>query len=170
MNFTIIAAMDANRGIGKNNALPWHLPSDLKHFKETTEGGAVLMGRKTWESIPEKYRPFSGRLNIVISRQKDLDLPEGVLLAGSLDEALSLAEEQEGEAFLIGGAQLFQEAIVHPACERIVLTLIGQNFDCDAFFPAIPAHFSQNKSTPFREENGIEFGLVQLVNLDEPEL
>lgn len=159
MDFTIIAAIDANRGIGVNNTLPWHLPSDLKHFKETTDGGTVIMGRKTWESIPEKFRPFKNRLNIVISTQSNLNLPEGVLLANSLDQALEMAHEQ---AFVIGGAQLFAHAIVHENCQRIILTLIANDFTCDAFFPQIPDGFTQVQATPFKEENGIEFGIVAL--------
>ncbi len=139
MNFTIIAAMDENRGIGKNNALPWHLSADLKHFAATTKGAAVIMGRKTWESLPDAYKPLKERLNIVVSRG-ELELSEGVKLAHSLDEALSLAIH-EGKAFIIGGATLYAEAIQHPACKELLLTHIEGIFDCDTFFPDFSADF-----------------------------
>lgn len=143
MDFSIIAAMDQARGIGKNNDLPWHLSEDLKHFAKTTTGGTVIMGRRTWESIPDKYRPFKNRLNIVLSSQK-LDLPEGVLLANSLDQALELAQNQ---AFVIGGATLFKEAIQHSNCKKLILSHINHTFDCDAFFPEIPTQFQKQSES-----------------------
>ncbi len=142
MNFSIISAIDLNRGIGFQNRLPWHLPPDMKHFKEETMGGTVIMGRKTWESIPEKFRPFTGRLNIVISRGEQT-LPEGVLLAHSFEEALELAEAysqaEEGvlrKAFVIGGASLYAEAIQNPACNELILTHIQKSFEVDSYFPS----------------------------------
>lgn len=158
MHFSIISALDENRGIGHKNGLPWHLPADLKHFKETTLGGTVIMGRKTWESIPEKYRPFKERLNIVISRS-ELELPEGVLLAHSLDEALELAESHgsERKAFVIGGATLYAEAIQHPACEELLLTEIEGTFECDAFFPVIGPEWTAEKSSEPQEEGELHF-------------
>lgn len=165
--FIIIAAMDEQNGIGKNNDLPWHLSADLKHFAQTTKGGTVIMGRKTWESIPEKYRPFSERLNIVLTRNEDYELPQGVLKATSLDAALELAYENkdkqtdpEGETFIIGGATLFEEAIQHPNCQTLILTKIVHTFDCDAFFPEVPGHFAQVEAQPFREEEGIEYAFI----------
>lgn len=142
MDFAIIAALDENRGIGKNNALPWHLSADLKHFAATTKGGTVIMGRKTWESLPPAYRPLKDRLNIVVSRGEQA-LPKGVLLAHSLDEALALAEKHEPQrkAFVIGGALLYVEAIKHPACKELILTHVQGIFDCDTFFPDYSANF-----------------------------
>ena len=158
MNFSIISALDENRGIGHKNGLPWHLPADLKHFKETTLGGTVIMGRKTWESIPEKYRPFKDRLNIVVSRS-ELELPEGVILAHSLNEALDLAEQHEPErkAFVIGGATLYGEAIQHPACEELILTELEGTFECDAFFPPISEEWHEEKSSGLQEEGELRF-------------
>jgi len=96
-SFSIVVAVDSEFGIGKVGTLPWHLPADMKHFKTVTTHNAsdnvVIMGRKTWDSIPEKFRPLSQRLNIVISRQEDLILPQGVLLAQCLEHALDLLEE-----------------------------------------------------------------------------
>ena len=161
-NFSIISAMDENRGIGKNNALPWHLSADLKHFAEITKGGVVIMGRKTWESLPEPYRPLPGRLNIVVSRSPQ-DLPEGTLLAHSLDEALTLGDQAapEKKIFVIGGATLYAEAIQHPACEELLLTEIQGTFDCDAFFPSIPSEFKKRQEAEIEEENGIRFSFVR---------
>lgn len=151
MNFSIISGLDQNRGIGKNNGLPWHLSADLKHFAATTKGGTVIMGRKTWESLPEQYRPLKERLNIVVSRN-ELELPEGTLLAHSLDEALTLADPDR-KAFVIGGATLYAEAILHPACNELILTEIEGTFDCDAFFPEIPEKFKITDKIS-GEENG----------------
>lgn len=164
MNFSIISALDSNRGIGYQNKLPWHLPADMKHFKDETMGGTVIMGRKTWDSIPEKFKPFSGRLNIVISRS-DLELPEGVLLAHSLDEALTLAEENghERKAFVIGGATLYAEAIKHPKCEELILTHIEGEHEVDTYFPNYETNFEEvNPKKPIEilieeQEGGVRY-------------
>ena len=112
------------------------------------------MGRKTWESLPEKYRPLPGRLNIVVSRS-DLALPEATRLAHSLDEALTLADPVR-KAFVIGGATLYAEAIQHSACKELILTEIEGTFDCDAFFPEIPKPFYR-KEISSSEENGLHY-------------
>ncbi|MFA4814745.1 MAG: dihydrofolate reductase [Candidatus Gracilibacteria bacterium] len=162
IKFSIIAAMDENRGIGKNNGLPWHLSADMKHFAVTTKGGTVIMGRKTWESLSENFRPLKERLNIVVSRG-ELKLPEGVELAHSLDEALekagSLAPERK--AFVIGGATLYAEAIEHPACMELQLTELEGTLDCDAFFPEIPVGFILKEMSEEMEECGITFRFVR---------
>lgn len=155
-DFAIIAAMDENRGIGKNNQLPWHLSADLKHFAAVTKGGTVIMGRKTWESLPGTYRPLKDRLNVVVSRG-ELDLPEGVKLAHSLDEALELAE---GKTFVIGGATLYAEAIQHPSCKELILTEVDGEADCDAFFPQIPLSFQMAGMSEEHEEKGFSFRFV----------
>lgn len=158
--FSIISAIDKNRGIGKNNGLPWHLSADLKHFSEITKGGTVIMGRKTWESLPEKYRPLPERSNIVVSRT-ELTLPEGTRLAHSLEEALKIAAhplvETLHKTFVIGGATLYAEAIHHPACEELLLTEIEETFDCDAFFPDIAAEWKNTQSSPLQTEGSIHF-------------
>ncbi len=155
MNFSIISALDENRGIGHKNGLPWHLPADLKHFKETTLGGTVIMGRKTWDSIPEKYRPFKDRLNIVVSRS-ELELPEGVLLAHSLDQALELADP-ERKAFIIGGATLYAEAIEHPSCDELILTELEGTFECDAFFPTYKEEWNEKESSDLQVEGELSY-------------
>ncbi len=132
MRVSLIVAMAKNRVIGVGNRLPWSLPEDLKHFRATTLGHTVIMGRKTFESIG---RALPGRKNSVISRGMPVEnLPEGIHLFRSLSEALKEAEShQETEAFIIGGAQLYREAI--PRVQRIYLTRIDQEFPGDAFMP-----------------------------------
>lgn len=158
INFSIISAHDQKRGIGKSNGLPWHLAADLKHFSETTKGGTVIMGRKTWDSLPEKYRPLPGRQNIVVSRG-ELALPEGTLLAHSLGEAFTLADPNR-KAFVIGGATLYAEAIEHPACNELLLTEIEGIFDCDAFFPELPSGFIKKEESEVQKEGEIFFRFV----------
>lgn len=148
--FSIIVAMDETRGIGRQGSIPWHLPEDLKHFKNVTTTvedpskiNAVLMGRKTWDSLPEKSRPLPGRLNIVLTRQQDFAPPEGVLPFAGLDQALLYLGKQPRveHIFVIGGGQVYAQAIQHPACNRIFITHVQGAFACDAFFPPIPVCF-----------------------------
>ena len=134
---TLIAAVGRHGAIGKDNALPWHLPEDLRHFKNTTSGKAVIMGRKTWESLPAAFRPLPGRLNIVLTRDRHY-IAGGATVAHTLPAALALLPADD-EGFVIGGAELYQQAL--PLAQRLVLTEI----DCevagaDAFFPDFAAH------------------------------
>ena len=128
---TLIAAMARHRVIGIDNRLPWHLPEDLQHFRNVTRGHPVIMGRRTWESLPQAFRPLPGRLNIIISRQQDYRA-EGAQLAGSLEQALEIAGERP-EAFVIGGAQLF--ALALPRADRLMLTEVEMDVPGDAWFP-----------------------------------
>jgi len=128
----LIFARAANGVIGKNNALPWHLPEDLAHFKRTTMGLPVIMGRKTWDSLPPRFRPLPGRINIVVTRDTTWHA-EGALRAGSLHEAMALCPEG-GDAWVIGGAQIYAAAL--PLAETAVVTEIAQDFEGDAFAPA----------------------------------
>jgi dihydrofolate reductase len=124
----LIAAMGRNRVIGVNGKMPWHLPGELKHFKSTTMGKPMLMGRKTWESIG---RPLPGRQNIVISRNPALAIVGGVELAGTLQQALQMAHG--AEAMVIGGGELYRQAL--PLASRMVLTLVDCMPAGDTFFP-----------------------------------
>lgn len=127
---TLVVARARNGTIGRNNTLPWRLPEDLAHFKRTTLGAPIIMGRKTWDSIG---RPLPGRRNIVVSRNTALKL-EGAEVAGSLEAAQLLCIGAE-QVFLIGGAQLYAEAM--PSADRLVVTEIDADVEGDAFFPAI---------------------------------
>lgn len=139
--FALVVAIDRECGIGKKGGLPWQLPEDLKHFKEVTSQApgpnAVIMGRKTWESIPAKFRPLPGRLNVVLTQAKDFPPPFGAIIAHSFEESFQLLKPiNPARIFVIGGAQIFEQAIKYPQCKEIYLTRIDQSFDCDAFFPA----------------------------------
>ena len=163
MNFSIIAAVDQNRGIGINNQLPWRLPADLKHFNEITVGNknnAVIMGLNTWKSLPEKFRPLPNRLNIVLSKEKENNLPTDVLNFQSLDDALSFVEKKVAEVFIIGGGMLYASTINHPACSKLYLTEILQTFSCDSFFPEIPTTFKKTIIGEQQTENNIPFRFV----------
>lgn len=124
---TLVAAMARNRGIGWQGGMPWHVPAELKHFKRTTMGKPVVMGRKTYESIG---RPLPGRQNIVVTRQ-DGYRAEGCDVAASLVEAIELAEHTE--LMIIGGGELYRQAL--PLASRMVLTTIDLEPDCDTWFP-----------------------------------
>lgn len=156
-NFSIIAAADQNYGIGINNRLPWNIPSELKYFQEVTHGSTVIMGRKTWDSLPSNSKPLPNRQNIVISRSADLELPEKVLLASSLGHALEKAVNQK--VFVIGGAQLYAESIKHPKCTQVYLTKIQDSFECDTFFPGedLEKNYLIQSESDLIQENGVKY-------------
>ncbi len=147
---SLIAAIGRNRAIGKDNQLLWKLPDDLPRFKALTQGHSVIMGRRTWESLPEKFRPLPGRANVVITRDGDYEAP-GAMLARSFPEALSLARDVEGaeEIFVIGGEQVYECAL--PFAHRLYLTLVDDAPEADAFFPAYEEQFARETE---REERG----------------
>ncbi|MCO4746427.1 MAG: dihydrofolate reductase [Proteobacteria bacterium] len=147
-SFDVISAADLDLGIGKDGDLPWKLRSEMRHFSRTTKRtedatkrNAVFMGRVNWEATPEKYRPLPGRLNVVLTRREDYPLPDGVLRANSIEDALrQLAEppyDREIErVFCIGGGNVYAQAMAMPQCTRLVLTRIDERYGCDTFFPA----------------------------------
>lgn len=126
----IISALDRNGLIGAGNALPWHLPADLAHFRQLTLGHAVIMGSRTWESLPKK--PLPGRQNIVLSRSMSKDMAE-CDVARNLDEALNIADGEH--VFIIGGASVYEQAL--PLADRLYLTRIDAVFEGDTYFPKI---------------------------------
>lgn len=126
----MIAAMGKNRVIGKDNDMPWHLPADLQHFKKTTLGSPIIMGRKTYDSIG---RPLPGRLNIILSRNTKLEI-EGCSVVNSLDKALDLARQTDAtEIFITGGAHLYDTFLEE--ADRLYITLIDEEFEGDTYFP-----------------------------------
>ena len=129
----IIAAVAKNRVIGKDNTLIWNIPEDMAHFKALTSGHTVIMGRKTWESLPPRFRPLPGRRNIVISRQADYAAP-GAELAGSLAQAIALAAN-DATTFIIGGEQIYRQAI--DLADRLEITEVDLEPEGDAWFPEI---------------------------------
>lgn len=157
MKLALICAMAENRTIGRNNSLPWHLSEDLKYFKRTTMGNCIIMGRKTWESIG---RALPGRTNIVISSNPGFKA-EGARVVRSLDEATNLAKsisiiDGSEEAFIIGGAGLYKEALPH--AQRFHLTRVHAEVDGDTFLAefdedewdeVLREDFSKNESNPY---------------------
>jgi dihydrofolate reductase len=165
MKFSIIAAADEKMGIGIGNSLPWRLKGDLKYFSDVTTGAepgkvnAVIMGRKTWESLPEAHRPLKGRINVILSRS-DIELPQGAIHGSSLEDAMSKLDGSDdlGKVFIIGGASLYAQAINNPDCEAIYLTEVRGEFRCDAFFPYIPDSIYRKESeSKEQEENGVKY-------------
>ncbi len=136
MEKVIIVAATHNRVIGKDNDLIWNLPVDMNFFKEQTKGFPVIMGRKNYESIPHKYRPLPGRKNIILSRQSDYPVAEGVTVATELKGALERAEEEGSDkAFIIGGGQIYSAALEAGLVDRMLITWVDTALDGDAFFP-----------------------------------
>lgn len=135
MKISMIAAIGANRVIGKDNDMPWHLPDDFAYFKDTTINHVVIMGRKNWESLSHLLRPLSDRTNIVITRQKNYQA-EGAEIVSSLEHALQIAKSLlEEEAFIIGGGEIYRIAL--PLASQIYLTEINSPFEGDVTFPEL---------------------------------
>jgi dihydrofolate reductase len=135
MIVSLIAALTQNRVIGKNNDLPWHLPDDMKYFMNTTKQHHVVMGRKNYESIPEKFRPLPNRKNIVVSRNANFLAPQCIVI-DSLEKAMAIANEAgEKELFVIGGAEIYHLAM--PLADRLYLTEITATLAGDTYFPAV---------------------------------
>jgi dihydrofolate reductase len=151
---TLVVAMDAQRGIGVDNALPWRLPEDLAHFKRVTMGQPIIMGRKTFDSIG---RALPGRRNIVVTRNPDWR-HEGVEVAGSLEDAIALLGDEP--ASIIGGAQIFSESL--DIADRMIVTHIERTYRCDTFFPEIdPAQWAVTGREPqHSSEQDLDFSFV----------
>ena len=129
----MIAALSKNRVIGKNNDLPWKLPDDMKFFMETTKNHHAIMGRKNYDSIPQKFTPLPDRTNIVGTRQNNFHAP-GCTVVDSLEKGLAMARQnQESEAFIIGGAEIYKLGVPH--ANRLYLTEIDAIIDGDTYFP-----------------------------------
>ena len=135
----LIAALASNRVIGNGDKMPWHLPEDLAYFRRVTKGFPVIMGRKTWDSLPARFRPLPGRRNIVVSRNA-MWRGTGAEAATSLAEAIELAAGAE-RVFVIGGAELFVQAL--PLADELRLTEIEREYTGDSFFPELPPGFAE---------------------------
>ncbi|MCU0318873.1 MAG: dihydrofolate reductase [Flavobacteriales bacterium] len=137
MIISAIAAVADNGTIGRDSDLPWNLPDDLKYFQRTTRGHHVITGRKNYETIPAKYRPLKDRVNIVVTRNTDYEAP-GAVVVGSLEEGLDLARRAgEEEAFIIGGGQIYAEALRKGLVDRLYLTLVHAEVEGDTHFPLL---------------------------------
>jgi len=157
--FSIVVAIDRAGGIGRDGELPWKLPADMAHFREITQGkggNAVIMGRKTWDSIPKPFRPLPGRLNVVLTRRQDWEVPEGVAAAGNFEDALGACEAAT-EVFVIGGGAVYERALLHPDCRTVHMTAIHEEFGCDTFFLPDATQWELESESETVEENGIPF-------------
>lgn len=153
----LIAAIARNRVIGRDNQLLWNVPEDMAHFKALTQGHAVLMGRKTWESLPARFRPLPGRRNIIVSRQTGYAAP-GAELAPSLDAALALVAGQE-TVFVIGGADIYRQAL--PLADRLELTELDLEPEGDAWFPVWDRNqWRETARQTQRSETGLGYAFV----------
>ena len=156
---TLIYARAENGVIGRENAMPWHIPADLKRFKALTMGKPIVMGRKTWDSIPPRFRPLPGRANIVVTRQDDWN-ENGAQRASSLREALQIAEQSSAATvWVIGGAQIYAQAL--PLAQRVEVTEIAQAYDGDAFAPELGPEWLETAREAHTSAGGLPFAFVR---------
>lgn len=156
MRLHLIYARARNGVIGKDNQMPWHLPEDLAHFKRVTLGQPVIMGRKTWDSLPVRFRPLPGRLNIVVTRQTDWQA-EGACPALSLAAARQLCGNAP-DAWVIGGADIYRQA--EPLASTAVVTEIEQDFEGDAFAPTLSPAWQEIGRESLTAASGLPFSFV----------
>ena len=156
MKLHLIYARARNGTIGKDNQMPWHLPEDLAHFKRVTLGQPVIMGRKTWDSLPARFRPLPGRTNIVITRQADWSA-DGALRAASIEEAMQLCGDVP-DAWIMGGAEIYRQA--EPLASTAVVTEIDADFDGDAFAPELGGAWQEIQRESHVAANGLPFSFV----------
>ncbi len=157
MTWIAIVAMSENRVIGREGAIPWRIKGEQKRFKEFTTGHTVVMGRKTWESLPAKNRPLPDRLNIVLSSSLDLDdfgADPSVHIARSLDELPAPDSARPGKLFIIGGEEIYRQAL--PLCHEILLTRVFGEFEGDAVFPEFKEQFTKSAILEKHEKYQIE--------------
>jgi dihydrofolate reductase len=151
--FAVVVAADEQRGIGRAGAMPWRLPKEMAYFRTLTREAApglqnaVIMGRRTYESIPERFRPLAGRLNVSLSRTAGY-APQGALPAASLDAALAQVASRADidRIFVIGGGELYREAVVHPACARVYRTLVHARFPADTWLVDFESDYTRLSS------------------------
>ena len=161
MQLHLIFAKARNGVIGKDNAMPWHLPEDVAHFKRVTLGCPVIMGRKTWDSIPARFRPLPGRMNVVVTRQVGWS-ESGAQPSSSLEHALSLCEQFD-DVWVMGGAQIYAQAL--PLANTAVVTEIDADFDGDAFAPQLGPEWRETAREAHTSVNGLNFSFVTYQNL-----
>lgn len=158
---SLIAAIGRDRELGSGGDLLWRMPDDMKHFKELTMGHPVIMGRKTWESLPEKYCPLSGRTNIVVTRQSGYEATGATVVDGLSDAFLAAADAPgANETFVIGGGELYTAAL--PYATRLYLTLVDASAEADVFFPAYETEFTKVISEESREWNDLHYQWITL--------
>jgi len=156
MTLALIWAQAHDRVIGAGGVMPWHLPEDLKHFRALTDGDPVVMGRRTWESLPERFRPLPGRANIVVTRDPGCAAP-GATVVHSLDDALSAAEADT--VWIMGGAQLYTQAL--PLADRVEVTEIDLAVEGDTFAPALGPEWHGDPGPWLEAANGMRYRFIR---------
>ena len=170
-NFSLVLAVDEKNWLGKNNDLAWRISADMKYFKKVTnttedlaKHNAVIMWRKTWESIPQKYRPLPGRINCILSRSikdesKNSQIDDFVVYFNSVESCLSEIDSKDNieNIFVIGWANIYNQLLNHPRLEKIYLTQVFWDYDCDVFFDWVPDNFIVESYTDREKEKWIEF-------------
>ncbi len=150
IEFDAVVAADLGDGIGAAGGIPWKLPADLAHLKKITSDtavpgtrNAVIMGRVTWDTIPDRFRPLRGRLNVVVSRQRHIAMPDGAILTSGLEPALVAARDTADveRIFVLGGGDIYRQCFALDGCRRIYLTRVLGRFACDTFLAPIPSQF-----------------------------
>jgi dihydrofolate reductase len=156
MKLHLIYARARNGTIGQNNQMPWHLPEDLAHFKRVTLGQPVIMGRKTWDSLPARFRPLPGRVNIVVTRQANWQA-EGAWRATSIEDAMRLCGDVP-DAWIMGGAEIYRQA--EPLASTAVVTEIDADFEGDAFAPTLSPAWQETARESHVAASGLAFSFV----------
>jgi dihydrofolate reductase len=172
MHINLIWAQAKNRVIGLNGRMPWHLPEDLAHFKRTTLGHPVIMGRKTWDSLPVKFRPLPGRMNLVISsdaQTRENLKQKGAFPAQNMREALLICEQSgSSEVWVIGGAQIYAQAL--PLAHKLVITEIDAEFEGDAFAPELDATWRDAERMDLTAANGLKLSFLTYHRGEHPSI
>ncbi|WP_348788036.1 dihydrofolate reductase [Leifsonia sp. NPDC080035] len=156
MTIALIWAEAHDRVIGAGGVMPWHLPEDLRHFRELTDGDPVVMGRRTWESLPERFRPLPGRENVVVSRRPDFVAP-GARVVHSLDDALTGVGD--GTVWVIGGAELYRQTL--PVADRVEVTEIDLDVDGDTAAPELGDEWTPHPGPWQDAANGMRYRFVR---------
>lgn len=158
MKLNLILARSRNGVIGCNNTLPWHVPEDLAYFKKMTSGSPVIMGRKTWDSLPARFRPLPGRLNVVITRQANWSA-EGAVAAHTIAQACDHCRA-ESTAWIIGGAELYAQAL--PMADTAVITEIDADYEGDAFAPQFGPEWREQSRQTLLSAQGLTISFITL--------
>ena len=169
MKLKLILARARNGVIGRHNTLPWHLPQDMAHFKRVTMGSPVIMGRKTWDSLPAKFRPLPGRTNLVVTRQAGWHA-DGALPASGVEQALWLCANLSpapADVWIIGGGELYASAL--PMAQRALVTELAQDVDGDTFAPLLDAQWHETARDEQVSRNGMRFAFVTYNQRENPQ-